>query len=192
MTTEQYKPIYDWFTARPAACRLLKVTDKVLPILVAGTYLQLLCQLLADCVYEMVSGIIYCCPVDVVPSISVADRRFYEALYVPAAVLLIGSVLRRIIDAPRPYQQPDFVPLVAKNKTGRSLPSRHSFSAGCIAVVGWMVDPLVGLWLTAAAVLICITRVLVGVHHVRDVLSGFVLGTTLCVVGISLLRYLLI
>ena len=185
MTAEQYKPIYEWFTARPAACRLLKGLNKVLPPLVAATYLLLLGVLSMDWMDKYKTAMM----TSFTGYQQVADEAFWllaKAVVVPAAVLVVGSVLRRHIDAPRPYQQADFVPLVAKNKTGSSLPSRHSFSAGCLMVVGWTVSPWAGLWLSAAAVLICITRVLVGVHHVRDVLSGLVLGAALCAVGMFL------
>ena len=186
MTAEQYRPIYDWFAARPAACRLLRLTNKALPPLVAATYLALLGVLGWDWVQKYRTAMM----TSFTGYQTIADEAFWRlvrAVLVPAAVLVIGSVLRKAINAPRPYQQPGFVPLVAKSKTGSSLPSRHSFSAGCLMVVGWWVHPLAGAWLTAAAVLVCVTRVLVGVHHIRDVAAGLVLGAALCAAGLFLL-----
>lgn len=186
MTAEQYKPIYEWFTRRPTACRLLKLANKALPPLVAVTYLLLLGSLGWDWLQKYRTAMM----TSFTGYQQVADealRLLMRAVLVPAAVLVVGSILRKVVDAPRPYQQPGFVPLVAKSKTGSSLPSRHSFSAGCLMVVGWVVHPLAGIWLSAAALLVCITRVLVGVHHVRDVAVGFVLGAALCAAGMLVL-----
>ena len=188
MTAEQYKPIYEWFQNRPAACKLLRLTNQALPPLVAATYLVLLGVLGWDWVQNYHAAVI------LPPSYTGCQIAFHEAflrlvkaVLVPAAVLVIGSVLRKAINAPRPYQQPGFVPLEAKTKQGSSFPSRHCFSAGCLAVVGWTVHPLAGVWLTVAALLCCVTRVLVGVHHLRDVAVGVLLGAGLCAAGIFLL-----
>lgn len=104
------------------------------------------------------------------------DPRLVRYLLAPAAVLVLGSGLRRALRAPRPYQLADYVPLVHRGKTDDSFPSRHLFSASVIAVAFWYLCPPLGAALTAAALLLAPARVLAGVHFPRDVLAGLALG----------------
>ena len=89
MRPQQYRKVYDWFTARPAALRALRLTGRALPVLFAGAYLALLGLLAAGTaagVYPM--------------------RLAVRAVLVPGAVFGGGSALRAALDRPRPYQQP--------------------------------------------------------------------------------------
>ena len=169
MTAQQYKKIYDWFSARPAAYRALTLLTKGLPLAVAGGYVLLILLLAINWLQTERD--------------SAAFWQLIRCVVVPAAVFAAGSVMRRWINAPRPYEQPGFVPLVSKATRGKSFPSRHCLSAGVIAVVGWMVHPAAGLIFTLAAAAVCVTRVLAGVHHVRDVLAGVLLGSMGCAAG---------
>ncbi len=185
MTAERYKKVYDWFIRRPAAHRLLTVVTKGLPLAVAGCYGLLLAYLAWDWLGKRQTAM----TTSFTGWQEVADAAFAQlarCIVVPAVVFLAGSVLRAVINAPRPYEAPGFVPLVPKSTKGRAFPSRHCLSAGIIAVVGFAVHPTAGAVLTAAAVLICVTRVLAGVHRVRDVLAGVLLGAVCCAAGLLL------
>lgn len=103
-------------------------------------------------------------------------RLLVAYLGVPAASFLLLSIVRRRIDAPRPYQVYDIAPLIPKDTRGRSMPSRHVFSIVTIGVcwLGWCAP--VGIILLVASVPMAAIRVVCGVHFTRDVLVGGVCG----------------
>ena len=84
--------------------------------------------------------------------------------------------LRRVIDAPRPYDDPAFAPLLEKETKGQALPSRHALSAAVITAVWWRYSVPAGVLMAAVTAAVCATRVLAGVHTVRDVAAGAALG----------------
>ena len=110
-----------------------------------------------------------------------------RAVFVPAFVFLGGTLLRARLNFPRPYEQPGFTPLVPKETHGKSFPSRHALSAAVLAAVWLYFYPAAGCVMVGIALLICCLRVLTGVHHVRDVVCGFVLGFVLGTAGMWLL-----
>lgn len=109
---------------------------------------------------------------------------------VAAAVpFIVVSVLRKLIDAPRPYELYSFYETPPKNKRGSSFPSRHVFSSFIIATLSYMLSP----WLTAAVALVgialSVSRVLLGIHFVRDVLAGALIGITSGLLGLALIVF---
>ena len=110
-----------------------------------------------------------------------------RSVFVPGLVFWGGTLLRSRLHFPRPYEQPGFTPLVAKESRGHSMPSRHALSAAVLAAVWLYFYPAAGCVMVGIALLICCLRVLTGVHHVRDVVCGFVLGFVLGFAGMWLL-----
>lgn len=180
MSAPRYARIRAWFTGRPRALRLLKALNWGLPVVVAAAYVWLVLRLVCGCRREWLAAQ----GTPAAPALHAAAERLARAVLAPAAALLLGSALRRLIDAPRPYETPGFTPLLPKRTVGRAFPSRHAVSAAAIAVVWWPVSPACSAVLAAAAVLICATRVLAGVHAVRDVLCGAALGALCGMAGI--------
>ena len=89
---------------------------------------------------------------------------------------LAVSLVRRLINAERPYKKYGFTPLIKKETEGNSMPSRHCFSASVIAVnISAVFFPL-GIFIGALAVMIAVLRVLLGVHFIRDVAVGLIVG----------------
>ena len=107
----------------------------------------------------------------------------WPALVVPASAFVVGTLVRKLIDRPRPYTALGFTPLFPKDKTGQSMPSRHCFSAAAIAGTAWYVLPPLGAVLAVLGVLIAISRVVTGVHYIRDVLAGLAFGGVFAVLG---------
>lgn len=165
MKPETYRRVYLWFTARPAALAALRFLTRQLPLFIGCMYGVLLGRLGWVWYGAARAG-----------DGGAAAADFWQAVLVPAVTLALGSALRRVVDAPRPYDDPAFVPLVEKETAGRSLPSRHALSAAVIAVMWWHALPAAGWLLAAAAAGVCATRVLAGVHSVRDVAAGAALG----------------
>ena len=51
----------------------------------------------------------------------------WRAILVPAVSFVGLSVVRKIINAPRPYEKFDMPPVLEKDTKGKSFPSRHVF-----------------------------------------------------------------
>ena len=96
---------------------------------------------------------------------------------------LLVTLLRKKLNAPRPYEIYDFYPTPPKNKKGLSFPSRHAFSAFAIGTYLAFVSPLLGGILLATSTLMCVARVLLGIHFIRDVLCGALIGTVATLIG---------
>ena len=160
MTAQRYQAIFDWFRARPAALRALGYAQK---ISVLGVYL----------VYGAVLAV----------TLWQRSGQFWRVLAVPAAVYVLGTLLRAAINRPRPYEALNFTPLFPKDTKGQSMPSRHCFSAAAIAAAVWYVLPPLGAVLAVLAVIIAVSRVVTGVHFVSDVLAGLAFGLVFAVAG---------
>ena len=109
--------------------------------------------------------------------------QLWPALVVPASAFVVGTLVRKLIDRPRPYTALGFTPLFPKDKTGQSMPSRHCFSAAAMAGTAWYVLPPLGAVLAVLGVLIAISRVVTGVHYISDVLAGLAFGSVFAVLG---------
>ena len=89
---------------------------------------------------------------------------------------VLVSVFRYFFNAKRPYAMYDYEPVVAKEKEGQSMPSRHVFSAFVIAMSFAYINWKFSIIFFVVALLIAIHRVLVGVHFVKDVVVGALIG----------------
>lgn len=94
-------------------------------------------------------------------------------LLVPAIGFIVLSVIRKRMNWPRPYELGTFPPLLNREGKGRSMPSRHVFSAAIISTVAWGVNPLLSVFGLSLALLLAGVRVLAGLHFIRDVVVGF-------------------
>ena len=125
-----------------------------------------------------------------------------RSVFVPGLTFWGGTLLRDKLNWPRPYEQPGFEPLVHKETHGHSFPSRHALSAAVLSsfsfglpvavplpvvVVVSLPGVTVGWVMVGITALICLMRVLTGVHYPRDVLCGAALGFALGYTGMWLL-----
>ena len=163
MTADRYRAVIGWFNARPAAKKLLRAVS-------LGSVAAVYLLYAGLAVLMMLRG----------------NSLLWPLLAVPAVVLVLGTALRRAINRPRPYETLGFTPLFPKDTKGQSLPSRHCFSAACIAVAAIPISPAAAAVLAGLAVVIALTRVLCGVHYISDVLVGLVFGAAASRLGLIL------
>lgn len=109
------------------------------------------------------------------------DAFLWRAIVIPGAFFVLLSVFRRWLNRPRPYESLEIEPLLTKDSSGLSFPSRHIFSSFMIASTAAMITPW-GFILYLPATLLALIRVIGGVHYPSDVIAG---------AGIALLASLL-
>ena len=94
-------------------------------------------------------------------------------VFVPASGFVILSLLRKKLNAPRPYEVWEIVPLLDRDSPGQSMPSRHVFSATIISMACLHASLSVGVILLVLSALLGLVRVLGGVHYPQDVVVGY-------------------
>ena len=110
-----------------------------------------------------------------------------RAVFATAIPFVIVSVARLLINAPRPYELYDFYEVKPKEKSGQSFPSRHVFSAFLIATVSFSVSIPLMIANIIIGIAIAVSRVLLGMHFIRDVACGALIGIVSGIVGIVIL-----
>ena len=100
---------------------------------------------------------------------------------------LAVSIVRWLINAPRPYEMPDFAGQPPKKKGGCSFPSRHAFSIFAIGTLCLFVNLPLGLVTLIFGAVMCFSRVALRLHFVRDVASGALVGIISSVIGAFIL-----
>ena len=95
-------------------------------------------------------------------------------LFVPATGFVILSFLRKKINAPRPYEVWEIVPLLDRDSPGQSMPSRHVFSATIISMACLHASLTMGMICLTLSAFLGLVRVLGGVHYPKDVVVGYI------------------
>jgi membrane-associated phospholipid phosphatase len=165
MTQAQLERTFAWFRSRPRRLRALRTLNSLCTLVPYGVFPTVLAAL--------------------------AWKRDPNALRL---ALTCGvsfaalSLLRRLLNRPRPYEVYHMAPLLHKDTRGKSFPSRHVFSIFVIAVSLLYVlpRPYLGAVLLGLGVVLAAVRVLAGVHFLRDVLAGAAIGVLSAVIGFSL------
>lgn len=103
-------------------------------------------------------------------------KQIWLYVFVPASGFVILSLLRKKINAPRPYEEWDIKPLLDRDSPGQSMPSRHVFSATIISMTCLHASLTVGFILLVLSALLGLVRVLGGVHYPKDVVVGYICG----------------
>ncbi|MBQ4105575.1 MAG: phosphatase PAP2 family protein [Clostridia bacterium] len=150
MTKHRYMAMKHWFLTHRSAYNILKILYTALPTALVVFY-----------------------PVMVVFQGLVAiDGDFVKMLCVPAGVLVAVTLLRKLLNRPRPYEKYATPPLIKRDGRGCSMPSRHTASAFIIAMCGFLLSGVLGITLLCIAFIIGLTRILAGVHYISDVVAG--------------------
>ena len=95
-------------------------------------------------------------------------------VFIPASGFVILSLLRKKVNAPRPYEEWTIKPLLDRDSPGQSMPSRHVFSATIISMACLHASLSVGVILLVLSALLGLVRVLGGVHFPKDVVVGYI------------------
>lgn len=121
--------------------------------------------------------------------------QVYYGKYLTAAILLVSSgvgfalvsLARRFFDAPRPYELYSFYEIKPKEREGKSFPSRHAYSAAVISTLSLSVSVWLCIPLALITLYMCVCRALVGIHFIRDLVSGLLIGVLAGVIALLII-----
>ena len=163
MKGESYQQVSAYFSETKARNTTIKALHDVLPLVM---YIFYPIQMITLAVNE-----------------GIGSEVFLRFTLIPLCTLIIVSVIRAVINAKRPYEVYDYTPAVEKDARGKSFPSRHTVSAFIIAIAFLYVQTKIGVIMLLVAAAIGVTRVLAGVHFIRDVIGGAAIGVLVGLVG---------
>ena len=157
MQTDRHVELYNRVYDRRGLLRTLRILDKASVILVGAAYLYALAVLLW--VGEYVSAI--------------------KLVAFTATPFIAVSLMRSFIDCKRPYEVfrcEALREMSEGRKRGHSFPSRHVFSAFLIGTLWLMYSPYIGVAVLLLGVILAIERTLLGIHFLKDVVVGALIG----------------
>ncbi len=150
---EFYKNITAWYRKSDKRMHALKISNMIFTYFFYISYPLLLLYLLIT-----------------------KDAFLFKAFIVPAVSFVIVTVIRKLINRKRPYEAHGIHPLIIKNTKGKSMPSRHVFSACVIAMVFLHIHVFIGIVMLILALFGAVIRVIGGVHYPSDVCAGALIG----------------
>lgn len=148
-----YNKLTRGFQNKPTATRCLQVVNSLLTKIM---YL----------IYPLMLIYLFCAQ----------SNRLLAFILIPALSFVLVSVVRKLLNAPRPYEIWNITPLILKNTKGQSMPSCHVFSATIISMAILRLNLILGIFFLILSLVIALCRVLGGVHYPRDVMAGFLVG----------------
>lgn len=153
MNRNNYERITNYFKINKWANTALKIVYKYLPMLIFILY-----------------------PIGIVWVFFKQSEIFFQFVLVPLSVFLMVTALRKLINEQRPYEKYGIEPVFSKDTKGKSMPSRHTASAFIISMVMLRINPYLGIGFLVVSFIIMLSRVLAGVHYIRDVFVGMTIS----------------
>lgn len=159
MTKKQYENTIAFWKANTLRKGFIVFCAKVLPVVVSLIFVVMAISLMVQ-----------------------KDSRVISFILVPAFTFLSTTILRKLIDRPRPYDTLGYTPLLNyKENKGQSCPSRHTVSAFIIAIACLYISLPLGIICLIFAGAIAFSRVATGMHYIFDVTSAIIIS---CICGI--------
>ena len=152
---EWYDHIAGKIENRPIFLRLLRTFNRFMTVIMPIVYLTLLTTIYFQ------EGL---------------GKQIWIYVFVPASGFVILSLLRKKINAPRPYEVWEIIPLLDRDSPGQSMPSRHVFSATIISMACLHASLTMGMICLTLSAFLGLVRVSGGVHYPKDVVVGYICG----------------
>lgn len=165
MTKEIYEKLSTPFIKRKKLVKSLNIMSKVLTLVVYISYPSLLIFLFFT-----------------------KSPEFLRITLVPLISFIFVTILRKIINRPRPYEVLDIKPLIQKEKNGESMPSRHVFSVFIIAIAFLYFSPLLSIPFFLIGILMSAIRIIGGVHYPSDVIIAIIIAVLSGLLGFYIIK----
>lgn len=156
--TQFYQKISSWITAKSYRFNTLKIAYTYLPYVFVVSYIYLAVSTLLSAM------------------INSNYKVLAKIILIPAIAFAVLSIIRKLINFPRPYEKYSITPLIPKQTKGKSMPSRHTFSACLIACTWFYTCHYIGIILFILSFIVAITRILAGVHFIKDNIFSMILA----------------
>lgn len=166
MTREQHIRLIEGVRADKKLSHFIYMADKVSVVAIVAAYAVLLIRLMF---FEHFG--IYLLP---------------GCLVVPLVSFVIFSLVRKVLNRPRPYKVYGIEPIMPRDKDGESFPSRHVFSAFLISVTYVNVSFEWAAMIGVVGIVLAVLRVCEGTHFVKDVVVGAIVGLLCGLIGFCL------
>ncbi len=115
------------------------------------------------------------------------SNKLIALLAVPGIAFALLTLLRALINGPRPSEVYGIPAAVYRKNSGHSFPSRHTFSAFMITFSAFYAGfPNWGILLLVLAAAIALMRVISGLHFVSDVAAGALAALAAALIGYGL------
>lgn len=88
---------------------------------------------------------------------------------------VLSLIAAKLYNDPRPFAVGHFTPLIT-HSFDNGFPSDHTLPSATVAAIVWKYDKKAGTILLILAIIIGVARVLVGVHHVIDIIGSVVIA----------------
>ena len=115
-------------------------------------------------------------PLFIIYLILFSRNLLWKSILIPAIGFLAVSMFRYIVSEKRPYEIMNFEPILHKNSTGKSFPSRHVFSIFMISMTYFLIDCGLGILVLVLGFILGFLRVVGGVHYIKDVVVAALLA----------------
>lgn len=103
-------------------------------------------------------------------------REMFFVLFTSGIAWLIGSALKEMFGSPRPFLSVPDLHLLLVHGGYDSFPSNHATFFAALATAMYFTDRRAGKIYAFFALIIGISRVIIGVHFPTDILVGWILG----------------
>lgn len=188
--SEFYRRITSGIRKDPKGQRRLQKTDRLLRGLMECIYPLLLAEVFLTSLQRMGRTQRWI-------ALGVALECVLPYVLIPGLGFALLSLVRNRANWKRPYEEWDMDPLIHRDGTGCSMPSRHAFSAAVIAMCVLRESIPLGVLCLLLAAMVALCRVLGGVHYPADAAAGYLTGIAVgSVLGMGLtamsLRLLLV
>ena len=120
-------------------------------------------------------------------SFTASPTEGLSVLFSAAIPFFAVSAVRALINAPRPYEIYDFYENKPKEKAWSSFPSRQVYSSFVIATLAFVYSIPLGVSLALLGIALAVSRVLLGIHFIRDVACGAAIGVSAGLIGIFIM-----
>ena len=125
----------------------------------------------------------------VVWAIFLSGRKMYNfslLLLSGLSAWLVAVFLKNILRLDRPFINLDIIPLY--KETGFSFPSEHMAVFTAIAISMFLINKGAGFVFLIIAILVGLSRIVIGVHYPVDILGGFVVGFIFSLIFIQIFK----